>query len=59
MSDFPSNKTEALTMLYLQTQNLAGLSPEQLAEKYQETYARIKNAPNENASGTKAFQTDI
>ena len=39
---FPSNKTEALTMLYLQNQDLSTLSPEELLVKYYDTYDRIR-----------------
>ena len=38
---FPSNKYEALAMLYLQNQNLSGFTPEELAGKYQEAYEKI------------------
>ena len=41
LSTFPSSKYEALTMLYLQNQDLSGLTPEELLEKYQETYDKI------------------
>jgi len=41
LSSFPSNKTEALTMLYLQNQDLTGYSPEELVSKYLDTYKRI------------------
>ena len=38
LSTFPNNKIESLTMLYLQSQELSGLSPEELYDKYEETY---------------------
>ena len=38
---FPKNECEALAMLYIQNQDLSGLTPEQLFEKYQETYEKI------------------
>lgn len=41
MSDFPSTKNEALTMLYLQNQDLSGLTPKQLLDKYEEVYKEI------------------
>ena len=41
LSTFPNNKIEALTMLYLQSQDLSGLSPEELYDKYEETYEKI------------------
>lgn len=46
-STFPSNKTEALTMLYLQNQDLSNLSPEELADKYQKTYDKIRQRNKE------------
>lgn len=47
MSDFPSTKNEALTMLYLQNQDLSGLTPKQLLDKYEEVYKEIcQNKPH-------------
>lgn len=46
---FPANKFEALAMLYMQHQNLSGLTPEQLLDKYQDAYARIRD--HERAKG--------
>lgn len=45
MSDFkifPSDKFDALTMLYLQAQDLSEVSPEQLFKMYADTHSRIK-----------------
>lgn len=39
---FPTN-VEELAMLFLQNQDLSGLTPEQLADKYWDVYYRIKN----------------
>lgn len=44
---FPSTKIEALTMLYLQKQDLSGLSPEEFLDKYEETYLKIDEHYNE------------
>lgn len=41
LKTFPKNECEALAMLYIQNQDLSGLTPEQLLEKYQETYDKI------------------
>ena len=41
LDTFPSNKVEALTMLYLQNQDLSSLTPEELVEKYYEVYGKI------------------
>ena len=38
---FPENKSEALTMLYLQSQDLSGLTPSELLLKYEEVYEEI------------------
>lgn len=50
MSDiFPSSKIDALTMLYLEHQDLSGITPESLLDKYDDIqkrlsdYDRIKN----------------
>lgn len=39
---FPSNKYEALTMLYVQNQDLSELTPEQLLDMYQTAYDKIR-----------------
>ena len=39
---FPDSKLEALTMLYLQNQDLSELTPEALLDKYEDTYEKIK-----------------
>jgi hypothetical protein len=44
LSTFPANRTEALTLLYLQNQNLTNVTPEQLADLYKETQDRIHKA---------------
>lgn len=38
---FPRNEFEALAMLYIQNQDLSDVTPEELLEKYQETYNQI------------------
>ncbi len=38
---FPQNEFEALAMLYIQNQDLSVVTPEELLEKYQETYNQI------------------
>mgnify|MGYP000162840993 CR=1 FL=1 len=40
-SAFPSNKIEALAMLYLQKQDLSNLSPEEVYDKYQDACDKI------------------
>ena len=44
MAEFPSNKFEALAMLYLENQDLSDLSPSELFAKYKEVYVEIKEA---------------
>ena len=39
---FPDGKLEALTMLYLQNQDLSDLTPEALLDKYDDTYEKLK-----------------
>ena len=41
---FPKTKNEALTMLYLQNQDLSNVTPEELLNLYVDTYEEIKNA---------------
>lgn len=43
MSDFPSNSSEALALLYLQQQDLKRLSPEEVALLYYETEIQISD----------------
>lgn len=40
-STFPSNKIEALAMLYLQNQDLSNLSPEEVCDEYQNACDKI------------------
>lgn len=42
LSTFPDSATEALAMLYVQNQDLSGVTPESLLDMYQEAYERIK-----------------
>lgn len=42
LDTFPSTKVEALTMLYLQNQDLSNISPDELAKKYQRVHKEIK-----------------
>ncbi|MFC4771901.1 hypothetical protein [Enterococcus hermanniensis] len=44
LNSFPSNRIEALTMLYLQQQNLKDLSPEELTKKYFEVYKEVRQS---------------
>ncbi|MGH1833380.1 hypothetical protein ABE871_18235 [Enterococcus gilvus] len=44
LNSFPSNRFEALTMLYLQQQDLKDLSPEELTKKYFEVYKEVRQS---------------
>ena len=39
---FPSNELEALAMLYVQQQDLSDVTPEELLDKYQDAYNKLK-----------------
>ena len=41
-SYFPSSKQEALALLYVQSQDLSGKSPEDLADMYADAYTRLR-----------------
>ena len=38
---FPENEIEALAMLYVQNQDLSGVTPEGLLDMYQDAYQKI------------------
>lgn len=44
---FPQNSIEALTMLYVQSQDLSGKSPEDICEIYWNAYYRIRRCNGE------------
>ncbi len=44
LSTFPTNRAEALTMLYLERQDLEKLSPHELVEKYLRVEEEIKTS---------------
>jgi hypothetical protein len=44
LSTFPSTKAEALTLLYLQNQDLSGKSPKEIADLYTSTIEEIREA---------------
>ena len=43
LSTFPKGKESALTMLYLEQQDISHLSPSELACKYDEVYKEISD----------------
>lgn len=50
---FPANRVEALTILYLEKQDLSDCSPEQLADLYLEVHTRISREFVARAAQTK------
>lgn len=42
LQTFPQDECEALAMLYVQSQDLSNLTPEELLDKYQDAYKKIK-----------------
>lgn len=40
---FPENEYEALAMLYIQNQDISGLTPEELLDRYDDAYHAIRN----------------
>lgn len=44
LKTFPDSYLEALTMLYLQNQDLTGKTPEELCALYWDTYYRVYDA---------------
>lgn len=42
LQTFPKNEREALAMLYVQNQDLSGITPEELLDKYQDAYNKIQ-----------------
>lgn len=41
-SNFPSNRHEALALLYIRSQDLSGKSPEDIVAMYVDAYGRIR-----------------
>jgi hypothetical protein len=54
LHSFPSNETEALAMLWLQSQDLRGITPEELLDKYQDAYQKIRQRNKDNRAAKKA-----
>lgn len=48
--NFPSNKIEALALMYVQQQGYKDMSPVAMYECYQKAYDEIKKASKENQS---------
>lgn len=54
LSTFPNNSLDALTMLYIQNQDLSGKTPEELVDLYDEIYERVHNRKKENREKKRA-----
>ena len=50
---FPANRNEFLTMLYLQSQDLTGKTPEELATLYHSAYEKIDSQFSELRKAAK------
>lgn len=56
LKTFPSMPDEAIALMWLQAQDLSGLSPEEMFDKYQEAYKRIrKHHVNDKSKQTMSF----
>lgn len=56
LKTFPSSLDEALAFVWLRSQNLSDLSPEEMFDKYQEAYKRIhKHHMNGQGKQTMSF----
>lgn len=53
LSMFPANECEALALLYIQKQDISGLSPEEIYDKYKNAYDEIKARKKETKKRTK------
>lgn len=49
LKSFPSTNVEALTMLYLQNQDLSNITPAELAQKYKEVQKEIQSEFSSNS----------
>jgi|GEM_PF-1927103 len=55
VSLFPSTRTEALTMLYLQNQDLSNVSTDELVQMYADTHEKIKEGFKERRKPVKSY----
>ncbi|EPF4429222.1 hypothetical protein ACSSP6_005147 [Escherichia coli] len=56
LKSFPSNKEEALTLLFLQNQDLSTLSPEEIAKEYEDAKLKIHKFFNPNDKNTQQIR---
>ncbi|RIJ64127.1 hypothetical protein [Rummeliibacillus sp. POC4] len=50
LNTFPNSKADALTMLYLENQDLTNVTPEQLVDKYLEAHEKVNKRIREKRS---------
>lgn len=48
LNTFPASKLEALALLYIQKQDLSGITPEQLLDMYEDAYKKMKARDDSN-----------
>lgn len=48
MAEFPNSEIEALALLYVQNQDLSGLTPEEIYDKYRDAYERMYKYKKDN-----------
>lgn len=56
---FPDNKYDALAMLYVQHQDLSGLTPEQLLDMYHEAYDKIRAHEKETRAARRTAKRGL
>ena len=54
---FPDNEIEALAMLWLQNQDLSSATPEELLDKYQDAYDKIKEHKKQKRAAKRQVVT--
>lgn len=60
LNTFPSTKSEALAMLYVEQQdNLSTLTPEQFFDMYQDAYDRIRAREKKKHDERKSNKTNL
>lgn len=48
LNTFPSTESQALALLYIQKQDISGLTPEEFYDKYRDAYERIRKCKKDN-----------
>lgn len=50
LNTFPASEIQALALLYVRNQDLSGLSPEEVYDKYRDAYERINKQKRTSTS---------